>query len=165
MNLNFRQAGSIFTILMHKHFDVLAWIKTFISRRNKWYYWLISSVMEFWPCFFNFNVFGCNPLCRECWGGGGYNFISLAGQIISKSCILYPLVFSSPVQKYRWSYNSHYDVGVSQNVKLLKACIFWTHGWIRLILCLMLDTDLKFYAVPSRPTSVTLRSRSRTSKF
>ena len=38
MNLNLRQAGSIFTILMHKHFDVLAWIKSFISRRNKWYY-------------------------------------------------------------------------------------------------------------------------------
>ena len=38
MNLNLRQAGSIFTILMHKHFDVLAWIKTFISRGNKWYY-------------------------------------------------------------------------------------------------------------------------------
>ena len=38
MNLNLGQAGSIFTILMHKHFDMLAWIKTFISRRNKWYY-------------------------------------------------------------------------------------------------------------------------------
>ena len=29
----------------------------------------------------------------------------------------------------------------------------------------MLDTGLKFYAVPSRPISVTLRSRSQTSKF
>ena len=30
---------------------------------------------------------------------------------------------------------------------------------------LMLDTGLKCYVVPSWPTSVTLRSRSKTSKF
>ena len=29
----------------------------------------------------------------------------------------------------------------------------------------MLDPDLKFYAVPSRPTSVTLKSMSQTSKI
>ena len=60
----------------------------------------------------------------------------------------------------RESYSSHHSVCVAQNVKsfwlkFLKDCISWTHGWIRLILGLMLDTGLKFYAVPSRPTSVT----------
>ena len=29
----------------------------------------------------------------------------------------------------------------------------------------LIDTGLKFYAVPSRPTSMTLRSRSQTLKF
>ena len=54
-------------------------------------------------------------------------------------------------------------------VKFLEVYIFWSFSWILLILCLILDTGLKFYAVPSLPTSVTLRpvtlrSRSRTLK-
>ena len=50
-------------------------------------------------------------------------------------------------------------------VKVLKAYISWTLRWIWLIICLMLDTRLKFYAVPSGPTSMTWRSRSWTLKF
>ena len=50
-------------------------------------------------------------------------------------------------------------------VKVFEVFIFWSFSWILLILCLMLDTGLKFYGVPSRPTSVTLRSRSRILKF
>ena len=34
-------------------------------------------------------------------------------------------------------------------LKFLEVCIFWSFSWILLILCLMLDTGLKFYAVPS----------------
>ena len=50
-------------------------------------------------------------------------------------------------------------------VKVFEVFIFWSFSWILLILCLMLDTGLKFYGVPSQPTSVTLRSRSRILKF
>ena len=44
----------------------------------------------------------------------------------------------------------------------LKDFISWTPEWILFILTVMLDIGLKFYmyAVPSRPTWVTLRSRS-----
>ena len=34
-------------------------------------------------------------------------------------------------------------------LKFLEVYIFWSFRWILLILCLMLDTGLKFYAVPS----------------
>ena len=34
-------------------------------------------------------------------------------------------------------------------LKFLELYIFWSLGWILLILCLVLDTGLKFYAVPS----------------
>ena len=34
-----------------------------------------------------------------------------------------------------------------------------------MILCMLVDIDLKFYAVSSQHTWVTLRSRSRTLKF
>ena len=34
-------------------------------------------------------------------------------------------------------------------LKFLEVCIFWSFSWILLLLGLMLDTGLKFYAVPS----------------
>ena len=50
-------------------------------------------------------------------------------------------------------------------VKVFKS-LYLLNPWMDLVdTCLILDTGLKFYVVPSRPTSVTLRSRSQTSKF
>ena len=37
-------------------------------------------------------------------------------------------------------------------LKFLEVYIFWSSIWILLILCLMLDTGLKFYVIPLRPT-------------
>ena len=43
-------------------------------------------------------------------------------------------------------------------------CISWNSGWKYFIFALMLDTGLKFYAVTSQPTRVTLKSKSQTKK-
>ena len=63
-------------------------------------------------------------------------------------------------------------VSASVLLKMLKFLVkdfkslYLLNPWMDLlILCLMLDTGLKFYAISSRPTSVTLRSRSQTLKF
>ena len=36
-------------------------------------------------------------------------------------------------------------------LKFLAVYIFWSFNWILLILCLILDTGLNFYAAPSPP--------------
>ena len=40
---------------------------------------------------------------------------------------------------------------LSFRLNFLEVYIFWNFSWILLILCLLLDTGLNFYAAPSPP--------------